>query len=88
MSISANRMNGIRAVLANNELTAKMARAHNNANVLCMGERLTGRDLAVAIVETFLTTKFDAEERHERRVGKIDMITSKDGRTTPEEGRC
>lgn len=88
MSISANRVNGIRAVLANNELTAKMAREHNNVNVLCMGERFTGKDLAMAIVDTFLSTKFDTEERHVRRIGKIDTAMSKDGRTTPEEGKC
>ena len=88
MSISANRMVGIRAVLANNELTAKLARLHNNANVLCMGERFTGRDLAMAIVDTFLDTQFAAEDRHIRRIGKIDAGMSKDGRTTPEEGKC
>lgn len=88
MSISANRMVGIRAVLANNELTAKMARAHNNANVLCMGERMTGKDLAIAIVETFMATEFDTAERHLRRVNKIESVMSKDGRTTPEEGTC
>lgn len=88
MSISANRMVGIRAVLANNELTAKLARLHNNVNVLCMGERFTGKDLAMAIVDTFLETQFAAEERHVRRVEKIETVMSRDGRTAPEEGKC
>ena len=88
MSISANRVHGIRAVLANNELTARMARQHNNANVLCLGERFTGKDLAISIVETFLSQSFDAEERHLRRVNKIDQMNKKDGRTTPDEGTC
>lgn len=88
MSISANRVQGIRAVLANNELTARMARQHNNANVLCLGERFTGKDLAISIVETFLAQTFDAEERHLRRVNKIDQMNKKDGRTAPDEGTC
>ena len=74
MSIVANKQNGIRAVLANNELTAKIGRLHNNANVLCMGERFTGKDLAIAIVDAFLEANFDAEERHVRRVDKIEKI--------------
>lgn len=87
MSISANRHPGIRAVLANNELTAKMSRAHNNANVLCMGERFTGADLAKSIVDAFLSSKFDGEERHARRIDKIETA-AKDNRGTPDEGRC
>ncbi len=79
MSITANRKNGIRAVLANNEITARMGRAHNNANVLCLGERLTGRDLAEAIVDVFIDTKFDAEERHLRRIEKIEQVMKNTG---------
>lgn len=78
MSISANKRNGIRAVLANNELTARMGRAHNDANVLCMGERFTGKELAKAIVDAFLEASFDAEERHVRRVNKMEALM-KDG---------
>lgn len=88
MSISANRMKGIRAVLANNELTAKMARAHNDANILCLGERFTGKDMAFAIVDAFLNTSFDADTRHVRRVGKIDNVNTKDARSTQDEGKC
>lgn len=87
MSISANRHPGIRAVLANNEITAKMSRIHNNANVLCMGERFTGTDLAKSIVEAFLAASFDGEERHARRINKIESA-SKDARAKADEGRC
>ena len=87
MSISANRMQGIRAVLANNELTVKMARSHNNVNVLCMGERYTGVDLAKSIVDTFISSPFDAEERHLRRIGKIDSVMKTD-KNVKDEGRC
>jgi ribose 5-phosphate isomerase B len=88
MSISANRLKGIRAVLANNEMTAQMSRAHNDVNVLCMGERMTPFDAAKGIVDTFLETKFDAEERHVRRIGKIETVGSKDAKIRDEEGRC
>ncbi|MBD3270110.1 ribose 5-phosphate isomerase B [Candidatus Peregrinibacteria bacterium] len=74
MSIAANKMSGIRAVLANNEIQARLAKAHNKANVLCLGERLTGKDLAIAIVESFLEGSFDGAERHKRRVDKINDI--------------
>lgn len=74
MSIAANKRDGIRAVLANNELTARMARQHNDANVLCMGERFTGKELAKSIVDAFLEASFDAEERHVRRVSKIEEV--------------
>lgn len=74
MSIAANKRSGIRAVLASDELTARMGRAHNDANVLCMGERFIGRDLAKAIVDAFLQAHFDAEERHVRRVAKLEKI--------------
>ncbi len=76
MCMAANKMKDIRAVLANNEITAKLARQHNNANVLCLGERLTGKDLALDILDTFLNTTFDAEERHQRRVEKIEAIAA------------
>ncbi len=88
MSIAANRMSGIRAVLANNEATAELSRQHNNANVLCMGERFTAKELAMAIVDIFIRTQFTAEERHVRRIGKIDTVMSQDGRCGAEAGQC
>jgi len=74
MSISANRVNGIRAVLANNVEIAQLARAHNDANVLCLGGRMTTDEMAKAIVDAFLNTKFEAEENNVRRLEKIETV--------------
>jgi ribose 5-phosphate isomerase B len=71
MSITANRFEGIRAALCANEYMARMSRMHNDANVLCMGERIIGVDLAKAITDAFLDTEFEAG-RHQRRVDLID----------------
>ncbi|UOQ94964.1 ribose 5-phosphate isomerase B [Halobacillus shinanisalinarum] len=70
MSISANKVNGIRAALVHDLFTAKATREHNNSNVLCMGERVIGPGLAKEIARTWLETDYEAG-RHEKRVGKI-----------------
>ena len=70
ISIAANKCKGIRAALCADVFSAKMSREHNNANVLCMGERTTGVGLAEMITDTWLETEF-AGGRHERRVDKI-----------------
>lgn len=75
ISIAANKCRGIRAALCADVYSAKMSREHNNANVLCMGERTTGVGLAEMIVDTWLTTDF-AGGRHERRVDKIMALES------------
>jgi RpiB/LacA/LacB family sugar-phosphate isomerase len=72
VSIAANKVPGIRAALCTTEEMARLARAHNNANVLCLGGRVIGVDLARAIVDAFLKTRFEADSRHERRVAKIE----------------
>jgi ribose 5-phosphate isomerase B len=71
VSITANRFSGIRAALCANEYMARMSRMHNDANVLCMGERIIGVDLAKAITDAFLNTPFEGG-RHQRRVDLID----------------
>lgn len=71
VSITANRFEGIRAALCTNEYMARMSRMHNDANVLCMGERIIGVDLAKAITDAFLGTEFEGG-RHQRRVDLID----------------
>jgi len=71
MSIAANRHAGVRAARCLSEYDARMARAHNDANVLALGERVTGVGLAEAILETFLATAFEGG-RHARRVQKIE----------------
>ncbi len=73
VSISANKVHGIRAALCTDVYSAKMSREHNNANVLTLGERVTGVGVALMIVETWLNTSF-AGGRHERRVNKIGAI--------------
>lgn len=72
MMMSANKREGIRAAVCTVELMAKMARMHNDANVLCLGSRIIGMDLAKNIVDTFLTTSFENEERHVRRIAKME----------------
>ena len=71
MSITANRFKGIRATLCNDLFSAKMSRKHNNSNVLCVGGRIVGKELAKEIVEVWLNEKFEGE-RHIRRLKKID----------------
>jgi len=71
MSITANRHKGIRAALCTHEFHAEACRRHNDANVLCLGERITAPDLAVVLVERFLSTEFEGG-RHQRRIEKIE----------------
>jgi len=73
MAIAANKINGIRAVTVSEPLSAMMARAHNNANILTFGSRVTGRELAVMLVDAFLDTPFEGG-RHNRRVAKIRLL--------------
>ena len=73
MSIAANKVKGVRAAHCTTEYEARMARAHNDANVLCLGERVTGAGLAAAIVEAFLATPFEGG-RHARRVEKLKAL--------------
>lgn len=70
MAMTANKIRGIRAAVASDTFSARMARAHNDANVLCLGQRVVGAGLARELVEAFITEPFEGG-RHERRVGKI-----------------
>jgi ribose 5-phosphate isomerase B len=70
MSIAANKVPGVRAALCTTEYEARMARLHNDANVLCIGERVVGLGLGGAIVKAFLETRFEGG-RHARRVEKM-----------------
>ena len=71
MSISANRNKGIRAGLCFHSLMAKLTRQHNDANVLCLGARMIGVDVAFDCVKTFSETKFEGG-RHQKRIEKLD----------------
>jgi ribose 5-phosphate isomerase B len=73
MSIAANKVKGIRAAHCTTEFEARMARAHNDANVLCLGERVIGLGLGGAIVAAFLSQAFEGG-RHQRRVDKISAL--------------
>ncbi len=71
MSIMANRTNGIRAALCSSEFQARATRAHNDSNVLCLGERVTGIGIALEMVNIFLNTPFDGG-RHQGRIDLFD----------------
>lgn len=73
MSMAANKVKGVRAALCTSEYQARMARAHNDANILCIGERVVGLGLGAAIVRAFLETSFEGG-RHARRVEKVAAL--------------
>lgn len=72
VSITANKVHGIRAALCGDCFSAEATRQHNDANVLCMGARVVGEGLALKIADTFLDTPFSNDERHIRRISMIE----------------
>jgi len=72
ISISANKIKGVRCALCSDTLSAKMTRLHNDANMLALGAGMVGDNLAFDIVDTFLGTEFSGEERHQRRIDLIE----------------
>ena len=74
VSIAANRNPKLRAIVAINTTQARLAREHNHANCLCLGERITGVDLAKEIFYCFINTDPDLSDRHCRRVAKLENI--------------
>ena len=77
MSIAANKFKGIRASHCTDTFSARMTREHNNSNILCLGERITGQDLAIDIVKIWLETPFSNGERHAKRLNLIEEIENK-----------
>ena len=71
MSIAANKVKGIRAALCSDTFSARATRAHNNSNILCLGQRAIGECLALEIVDVWLHTEFEGG-RHQRRIDKIE----------------
>jgi ribose 5-phosphate isomerase B len=69
--IAANKVKGVRAALVWSIETAKLAREHNNANVISLGQRLHDADFVKQLIDTFIATKFPGDERHVRRIEKI-----------------
>lgn len=72
MSMAANRIAGIRAALVGDEFCARMTRAHNDANVVCLGSRVIGEGVALAVIDRFLETPFEGG-RHARRIASIEI---------------
>ena len=72
VSITANKVRGIRAALCGDCFSAEATRQHNDANVICMGARVVGEGLALKIADTFLDTPFSNDERHIRRISMIE----------------
>ena len=72
VSITANKVPGIRAALCGDCFSAEATRQHNDANILCIGARVVGEGLALKIADTFLDTPFSNDERHIRRISQIE----------------
>ena len=72
ISIAANKVKGVRCALCTDPYMAKMTRLHNDANMLALGQGIVGKNLALEIVDTFLDTAFSEEEKHKRRIAKLE----------------
>lgn len=88
VSIAANKVKGVRAALCHDTYSARMAREHNDANVLAMGGRVIGPDLAREIVRTFLAAGYGGEARHARRLAKISAHENPVAEAGGEEKPC
>jgi ribose 5-phosphate isomerase B len=77
MSIAANKVAGVRAAVVENPIAAQLSKQHNDANVLCLGARFLACEYASEITQAFLSTPFSGEERHAKRVEKINALDSK-----------
>jgi ribose 5-phosphate isomerase B len=71
VSISANKVDGVRCALLSDVWSAKMTRLHNDTNVMALGAGVVGENLALEIADTWLSTEFSGEERHQRRIDKV-----------------
>ena len=80
-SVAANKLTGIRAALCGDTYSAHQSREHDDCNVLCLGARVTGSELALEIVRAFVAARFTGEERHKRRLAKIAAIEKSTGLT-------
>lgn len=71
VSITANKIHGIRCALLSDVLSAKMTRLHNDTNMMALGAGIVGENLALEIVDTWVSTTFSGEPRHQRRIDKV-----------------
>jgi ribose 5-phosphate isomerase B len=76
-AVAANKLIGIRAALCGDTYSAHQCREHDDCNVLCLGARVTGVELALEIVRAFVAARFTGEERHQRRLDKVAAIEKK-----------
>ena len=76
VSIAANKLRGVRAALCHDLFTARQAREDDDANVLCLGARVVGVDLAIALARAFVRARFSRAERHTRRLAKVLELES------------
>lgn len=74
VSITANKVQGIRCALCHDPVSARLTREHNNANVLALGQRIIGVEVLKEIVRVFIKTEFSKDERHQRRIDKVSML--------------
>ena len=73
-SVAANKLLGIRAALCSDTYSAHQSREHDDCNVLCLGARVVGEELALELVRAFVAARFSGEERHRRRLAKVNEI--------------
>jgi len=73
-AVAANKLRGIRAALCGDTYSAHQSREHDDCNVLCIGSRVVGVELALDIVRSFVAARFTGEDRHRRRVAKIEAM--------------
>jgi len=74
IAMAANKIRGVRAATVHDVTSARLARAHNDANVVCFGERLIGTATAIEALDAWLATPFESGGRHQRRVAKLDAL--------------
>lgn len=79
ISLAANKVKGIRAAVCSDTATARLVREHNDANVISIGARIVGSELAKDIITAFLTTDFSGDERHVRRINMISEVEERFG---------
>ncbi|HKG79391.1 MAG TPA: ribose 5-phosphate isomerase B [Pyrinomonadaceae bacterium] len=79
-AVAANKLHGIRAALCGDTYSGHQSREHDDCNVLCLGARVVGVELALEIVRAFVAARFTGEERHRRRLGKIQKMEAADER--------
>ena len=85
-SIAANKVRGVRAGVCHDTYSARQGVEHDDMNVLCLGTRVIGPELARELVQAFLAARFTGEERHRRRLQKIQALEAKNGASPPAGG--